>query len=64
MVEINAELVEKLIKNQFSQWSNLPIYPVEKGGNDNRTLHIGTEMSVRLPSEQGYVQQVRVIFKI
>lgn len=58
MVEINTELVKKLIKSQFPQWSDLPIYPVEKGGNDNRTFHLGNEMSIRLPSDEGYAPQV------
>lgn len=58
MVKINIELVKKLIKSQFPQWSNLPIYPVEKGGNDNRTFHLGTEMSIRLPSDEAYAPQV------
>lgn len=58
MIEINTELVIKLIKSQFPQWSHLPISPVEKGGNDNRTFHLGSEMSVRLPSNERYVPQV------
>lgn len=44
MKEITAELVKKLIDTQFPQWSSLEIRPVEKGGNDNRTFHLGEEM--------------------
>ena len=32
--------------------------PVEFAGWDNRTFHLGADMSVRLPSAQGYVAQV------
>lgn len=58
MIEINKELVSKLIKSQFPQWSELQVNPVKKSGNDNRTFHLGTDMSVRLPSQECYVPQV------
>ncbi len=58
MIEINLALVRKLVKEQFPQWSSLPIYPVEPGGNDNKTFRLGSEMSVRLPSAQRYAAQV------
>ncbi len=51
MIKINIDLVSKLINSQFPEWSNLEIKPVEKGGNDNRTFHLGNRMSVRLPSD-------------
>ncbi|MFD0713055.1 aminoglycoside phosphotransferase family protein [Paenibacillus sp. GCM10027626] len=58
MIEINKELVSRLIKSQFPQWSDLRIEPVAKSGNDNRTFHLGEDMSVRLPSHERYVPQV------
>lgn len=58
MIEINKELVQKLISNQFSEWSDLAICPVEKSGHDNRTFHLGDQMSVRLPSGEDYTAQV------
>jgi aminoglycoside phosphotransferase (APT) family kinase protein len=56
--EINAVLVSQLIASQFPQWTHLPIKPVELSGWDNRTFHLGFDMSVRLPSAEGYVAQV------
>jgi aminoglycoside phosphotransferase (APT) family kinase protein len=56
--EINATLVSQLIASQFPQWTHLPIKPVELSGWDNRTFHLGIDMSVRLPSAEGYVAQV------
>ena len=56
--EINVSLVRRLVAAQFPQWANLPIRPVEFDGWDNRTFHLGEEMSVRLPSAQGYAAQV------
>jgi aminoglycoside phosphotransferase (APT) family kinase protein len=57
-VDINVSLVEQLIAVQFPQWADLPIKPVAFGGVDNRTFHLGENMSVRLPSAQRYSAQV------
>lgn len=58
MIEINKELVKNLIDEQFPQWSNLEIRPIAKSGHDNRTFHLGDNMTVRLPSGQDYVTQI------
>jgi aminoglycoside phosphotransferase (APT) family kinase protein len=55
---IDAALVSRLIAEQFPQWAGLPIRPVEFGGWDNRTFHLGDRMTVRLPSAASYAQQV------
>lgn len=57
-VHITQSLVEKLIQQQFPQWSHLLIKPVEVGGWDNRTFHLGHTMSIRLPSAQCYAAKV------
>jgi aminoglycoside phosphotransferase (APT) family kinase protein len=57
-VDINVALVRRLVSAQFPQWADLPIKPVQFGGWDNKTFHLGEEMSVRLPSAQGYSAQV------
>jgi aminoglycoside phosphotransferase (APT) family kinase protein len=56
-IDINASLVRRLIAAQFPQWAHLPIKPVESGGWDNRTFHLGDDMTVRLPSAAGYAAQ-------
>lgn len=56
---ITAELVQNLIAEQFPQWKDLPVRPVEKSGHDNRTFHLGDTMSVRLPSGKAYEAQVQ-----
>jgi aminoglycoside phosphotransferase (APT) family kinase protein len=55
---IDASLVNRLVCAQFPQWADLPVTPVENDGWDNRTFHLGQDMSVRLPSSDGYVLQV------
>ncbi|HET7629596.1 MAG TPA: aminoglycoside phosphotransferase family protein [Bacillales bacterium] len=57
-MEINVDLVEKLIREQFPEWAHLEVRPVSVSGNDNRTFHLGDKMSVRLPSSEHYVPQV------
>jgi len=57
-MDINAALVRQLVAAQFPRWADLPITPVERGGWDNRTFHLGEDMSVRLPSAQRYAAQV------
>lgn len=58
MINITNEVVKKLIKNQFPEWSTLEIKPVAASGNDNRTFHLGEQMAIRLPSAEPYVPQV------
>jgi len=57
-MEINKELVRKLVLDQFPQWSDLPVTPVPRSGWDNRTFRLGKTHSVRLPSAESYVSQV------
>lgn len=54
-VEITPSLVRSLVSEQFSQWSELPIRPVEVQGWDNRTFRLGDRLTVRLPSADYYV---------
>ena len=53
--EITSSLVRTLVSEQFPQWSELPIRPVDVQGWDNRTFRLGDRMTVRLPSADGYV---------
>ncbi|WP_423494549.1 aminoglycoside phosphotransferase family protein [Microbacterium esteraromaticum] len=53
--EITSALVQSLVSEQFPQWSQLPIRPVEAQGWDNRTFRLGDRMAVRLPSADGYI---------
>jgi aminoglycoside phosphotransferase (APT) family kinase protein len=57
-VKIDTALVVRLVGGQFPQWANLPVTPVDPGGWDNRTFHLGAEMIVRLPSTAPYAAQV------
>ena len=57
--EFLCSLVKRLIASQFPDWAGLPIRPVERQGNDNWTFRLGEHMSVRLPSADRYVSQVR-----
>lgn len=56
--DIDSSLVRRLVARQFPQRSALPVTPAEPQGWDNRTFRLGTAMSVRLPSAEGYTPQV------
>jgi aminoglycoside phosphotransferase (APT) family kinase protein len=56
--EITPELAAGLVADQFPEWADLPVRPVELGGWDNVTFRLGDGMSVRLPSGEDYVPQV------
>ena len=55
---IDADLVRRLVAAQFPQWAALPIRPVAADGWDNRTFHLGDQMTARLPSAEAYSSQV------
>lgn len=54
----DKELAQLLINKQFPKWSHLPIEPVKNSGWDNRTFHLGEEMTIRLPSQEAYAPQI------
>jgi aminoglycoside phosphotransferase (APT) family kinase protein len=56
--EIDASLVRRLLEAQFPQFADRPLVPAIPQGWDNRTFRLGEDMSVRLPSAEGYVLQV------
>jgi aminoglycoside phosphotransferase (APT) family kinase protein len=56
-IEINDGLVRQLVNDQFPQWCDLEIKPVATQGWDNRTFHLGSDMTVRLPSSESYAPQ-------
>ncbi|RKN40703.1 aminoglycoside phosphotransferase family protein [Micromonospora endolithica] len=57
-MEIDVALVRRLVARQFPRWAHLPVRPVAYGGWDNRTFHLGADLTVRLPSAAGYALQV------
>ncbi|MCC8248894.1 aminoglycoside phosphotransferase family protein [Saccharothrix luteola] len=55
---IDAALVRRLLASQFPRWAGLPVAPVEVDGWDNRTYRLGDDMTVRLPTGEGYAPAV------
>ncbi len=51
-------MAAQLVAEQFPQWADLPVVPVALNGWDNTTFRLGEELSIRLPSADGYVAQV------
>lgn len=57
-LNVETDLVHQLIAEQFPHWADLPVRPVADGGWDNSTFHLGSGMSVRLPSATEYALAV------
>lgn len=58
MTRIDAQLVARLVADQFPGWADLALEPVEVDGHDNRTFRLGPAMSVRVPSSPAYAAHV------
>ncbi|WP_405057206.1 aminoglycoside phosphotransferase family protein [Kribbella sp. NBC_01505] len=59
-VEIDAELVARLLAEQFPDWADAPIEVVASSGTDNVTFRVGEDLAARLPrtvSTQGQVEE-------
>jgi aminoglycoside phosphotransferase (APT) family kinase protein len=48
-VDIDADLVFRLLLGQFPQWADLPIEHLASGGTVNAVYRLGDELTVRLP---------------
>ena len=57
-ISVDADLARRLVADQFPQWADLPVRPVADGGWDNWTFHLGSEMSLRMPSAAEYALAV------
>jgi aminoglycoside phosphotransferase (APT) family kinase protein len=57
-VNASAELVGRLLADQFPQWADLPLRPVRSAGTDHAIYRLGEEMSVRLPLRPSAAGQV------
>lgn len=57
-VDIDPELVRRLLASQFPQWADLEIDPVPSGGTDNVMYRLGPDMAVRLPRVERTKRQV------
>jgi len=55
---IDADLVRRLVAEQFPQWAGLEVRPVEPQGWDNRTFRLGEQLTARLPCAAAYSVQV------
>ncbi len=48
-VDIDEQLVRRLLGSQFPQWAPLPLTLVESAGWDNTIYRLGPELAVRIP---------------
>jgi aminoglycoside phosphotransferase (APT) family kinase protein len=48
-LDIDVDLVARLIAGEFPQWAGLPLEPVLPWGTDNAIFRLGHDLAVRLP---------------
>jgi aminoglycoside phosphotransferase (APT) family kinase protein len=58
-VDIDRELVRRLIAQQFPRWSDLPIERFESTGTVNAIYRLGSDMYVRLPLVKGWAWHLK-----
>ena len=58
-LKIDVTLARKLISKQFPEWASLNVTQVVPGGHDNRTLRLGADKLIRLPSAERYANKVQ-----
>jgi len=57
-LEVDIELVARLVAKQFPKWSKLPLKRVVSSGTNNALFKLGATMAVRLPRIQNAVQHI------
>ena len=60
MINIDLDLVKKLIKEQFPIYKNLEIKEVDIQGHDNRSFILGSDKIIRIPSSKDYAEKVDI----
>jgi len=48
-LDLDAALVQRLLRAQMPQWADLPITRIASSGTDNAMFRLGAEMVVRMP---------------
>ncbi len=62
-VDIDVDLVRRLLAAQFPQWEDLAIEPVPSAGTVNAIYRLGDDMAVRLPRIQRYARALEIEFE-
>ncbi|MED7825707.1 aminoglycoside phosphotransferase family protein [Streptomyces chiangmaiensis] len=57
-LDVDSDLVRRLIAEQFPQWASLPVAEVPSAGTDNAMYRLGDDMVVRLPRRPDGARQV------
>ena len=55
---VDVDTVRRLVAEQFPRWAGRPVQPVNRGGWDNLSFRLGTDLLVRLPSAAEYALAV------
>jgi aminoglycoside phosphotransferase (APT) family kinase protein len=59
-VDIDADLVRRLVDTQFPQWARLPLTAFASSGTVNAIYRLGADMYVRLPLLEQWARELKV----
>ncbi len=57
-IEVNADLVRRLLEVQFSRWAHLPLSVILPAGTDNQMFKLGDDLALRLPRTERAAQNI------
>jgi aminoglycoside phosphotransferase (APT) family kinase protein len=63
-LSINTEVVKDLIKEQFSEYENLPIYEFDSTGTVNSIFKLGSDYYIRFPKLKEYADLILKEYRI
>ena len=58
-VDIDTDLVRRLLIDQFPQWADLPLEYFDSGGTVNAIYRLGDDMYVRLPLQEAWAWHLK-----
>ncbi|MCC6238023.1 MAG: aminoglycoside phosphotransferase family protein [Dehalococcoidia bacterium] len=61
-IDVDADLVRRLLGGQFPQWAALPLEVFESSGTSNWIVRLGDDMAVRLPRRPSSVASLAMEF--
>jgi aminoglycoside phosphotransferase (APT) family kinase protein len=62
-LDVTTDIVATLIRDQFPQWSGMPMHPVSSTGTVNAIFRIGDDLSARLPLRPSDVAEASAVLE-
>lgn len=63
-IDVDVDLVARLLAAQLPQWADLPIEPIPRAGTVNALYRLGDDMVVRLPRIEAWGEDVDMLHEL